>query len=94
MAASSAYPSSKNKIAAGLLGIFLGGLGVHKFYLGQIGLGIVYLLFSWTGIPMIIGFIEGILYLLTSDAEWAHKHPLVSYSPPMVPSVAYGPSAQ
>ncbi|WP_064468002.1 TM2 domain-containing protein [Lederbergia galactosidilytica] len=51
----------KNKVVAGLLGIFLGGFGVHKFYLGQIGLGVVYLLFCWTTIPGIIGFIEGII---------------------------------
>lgn len=49
----------KNKIAAGLFGIFLGGLGIHKFYLGQIGWGIVYILFCWTYIPGIVGLIEG-----------------------------------
>ena len=38
-------PSGKNRIAAALFALFLGGIGVHKFYLGQIGLGIVYLLF-------------------------------------------------
>ena len=39
---------TKSKVAAGLLGIFLGGLGIHKFYLGRWGWGIVYLLFFWT----------------------------------------------
>ncbi len=37
--------TGKSKIVAGLLGIFLRGLGVHKFYLGEIGWGIVYLIF-------------------------------------------------
>ncbi|MWV47226.1 NINE protein [Paenibacillus sp. HJL G12] len=60
----------KNKVAAGILGILLGGLGIHKFYLGQIGMGILYLIFSWTGIPSIIGLIEGILYLVKSDEEF------------------------
>ena len=46
---------------------FLGGLGVHKFYLGQIGWGIAYLVFFWTGIPALIGFVEGIWYLVQSD---------------------------
>jgi TM2 domain-containing membrane protein YozV len=64
----------KSKIAAGLLGIFLGGLGIHKFYMGRIGLGVVYLLFSWTFIPGFIGFIEGIIYLCSNDHNFQVKH--------------------
>ncbi|MBA2874203.1 TM2 domain-containing protein [Thermaerobacillus caldiproteolyticus] len=64
----------KNKIVAGLLAILLGGLGIHKFYLGKLGQGILYLLFSWTGIPSIIGFIEGILYLVKSDEKFNQKY--------------------
>lgn len=67
--------TGKSKIAAGLLGIFLGGLGVHKFYLGKVGMGVLYLLFCWTFIPALIGFIEGIVYLCESDAEFARKYP-------------------
>ena len=40
------------------LALFLGGLGAHKFYLGQTGLGIVYILFCWTFIPSLIAAIE------------------------------------
>jgi len=50
--------SKKNPTTAVLLALFLGGLGIHKFYMGQTFLGILYLLFSWTGIPSIVGFIE------------------------------------
>lgn len=64
----------KNRIAAGVLAILLGGLGVHKFYLGKVGQGIIYLLFCWTGIPGIIGLIEGILYLCMTDQEFAAKY--------------------
>lgn len=64
----------KSKTAAGLLGIFLGGIGVHKFYLGHVGLGIVYLLFCWTGIPAIIGLIEGIIYLAASEQDFYYKY--------------------
>jgi len=64
----------KSRVTAGVLAILLGGLGVHKFYLGQIGLGVLYLLFAWTFIPALIGLIEGILYLVMSDEEFAHKH--------------------
>lgn len=64
----------KSKIVAGILGIFLGGLGVHKFYLGKIGQGIVYILFCWTFIPAVIGLIEGIVYLCSNDENFQLKH--------------------
>lgn len=64
----------KNKTLAGLLGIFLGDFGIHKFYLGKPGMGLLYLLFCWTAIPAIIGFIEGVMYLLSSEEEFQAKH--------------------
>ena len=60
----------KSKTAAGVLGIFLGGLGVHKFYLGKVGMGVLYLLFCWTYIPAVVGFIEGIIYLTQKDVNF------------------------
>lgn len=72
MATPSAY--SKSKTTAGLLGILLGGVGAHKFYLGKVGLGILYLVFCWTFIPVIIGLIEGILYLTATDEAFAQKY--------------------
>lgn len=66
----------KNKSTAGILAILLGGLGVHKFYLGKTGIGIVYLLFFWTGIPVIVGLIEGIQYLTMSDNKFNHRYNL------------------
>jgi TM2 domain-containing membrane protein YozV len=61
---------TKDRTIAALLAIFLGTFGIHKFYLGDIGLGIVYVIFSWTGIPALIGFIEGIIYFTKTDAEF------------------------
>lgn len=63
----------KSKVAAGLLAMFLGGVGVHKFYLGKPLMGLLYLLFCWTGIPAIVGFVEGIIYLTKSDEDFAAK---------------------
>jgi len=65
--------SSKSKVVAGLLGIFLGGIGVHKFYLGRIGWGLVYLIFFWTFIPGVVGFIEGIYYLVMDENKFHEK---------------------
>ena len=64
----------KSKVAAGILAIFLGGIGVHKFYMGKIGMGILYLLFCWTGIPACVGFIEGIIYLCSNDENFQLKN--------------------
>ena len=48
----------KDEVVGVLLALFLGGFGIHHFYMRRNGLGLVYLLFSWTGIPMILGWIE------------------------------------
>ena len=61
-------------MAASLLAIFLGGFGIHKFYLGDTTLGVVYLLLFWTFIPAIIGFIEGIIWLTQSNEAWLAKY--------------------
>ncbi len=63
-----------NKLVAGLLAILLGSIGAHKFYLGQTGQGIIYLLLCWTFIPGVIGVIEGIIYLSMSDAAFYQKY--------------------
>lgn len=41
-----------------LLAVFLGGFGGHRFYMGETGLGILYLVFCWTGIPSLVAFVE------------------------------------
>lgn len=63
----------KNKLVAGLFAILLGDIGIHQFYLGNNGKGILCLLFSWTGIPAIIGLIQGILILCESDDDFAKR---------------------
>jgi TM2 domain-containing membrane protein YozV len=74
LSAVSTMPRRKSKVVAGLLGIFLGGLGIHKFYLNQPGWGILYLVFSFTFIPAVVGFVEGILYLAMSDQSFAARY--------------------
>lgn len=64
----------KSKVVAGILGILLGGWGIHKFYLGKVGAGILHILFWWTGIPTIIGVIEGIIYLVSDEKTFQQKY--------------------
>lgn len=67
-------PNGKSRLAAVLFVFFLGGFGFHKFYLGQIGMGILYLLLCWTFIPVALGMIEGILFLIMSDEDFVKKY--------------------
>jgi TM2 domain-containing membrane protein YozV len=64
----------KDRTTAGILALLLGGIGAHKFYLNDTGLGLLYLCFSWTLIPAIIGFIEGIIYLTKTDEEFERQY--------------------
>jgi TM2 domain-containing membrane protein YozV len=62
------------KIAAGLLALFLGAFGIHKFYLGYTTAGVITLvitLFSCGTIMGVIGVIEGIIYLTRTDEQFA-----------------------
>ena len=61
-----------SRTVAGVLAIFTGAIGLHKFYQGQWKKGIFYLLFFWTGIPAMLGLLEG-AHLLGSDAEPERK---------------------
>ena len=64
----------KSRTTAGILALLLGGVGTHKFYLGNTGMGILYFLFCWTFIPAIVGAIEGLVYLTMSDDAFADKY--------------------
>ena len=69
-----AAKSPKSRKVAALLAISLGGLGIHKFYLGKGRTGLLYLLFCWTCIPAIIACVEGGKYLRMSDEDFAVKY--------------------
>lgn len=76
-------PGAEKKLPAGILGILLGGFGIHKFYLGYTNEGIIMLVIQiagWLlcGIPSlvisVIGVIEGIMYLTKSDEEFVQTY--------------------
>lgn len=68
-------PLAKSRMTAGLLGIFLGALGVHRFYLGYTSIGVLQILvtIATCGIGGFWGIIEGVLILsgsgITTDAD-------------------------
>jgi hypothetical protein len=53
----------KDPTVALLLCLFLGGVGAHQFYMGNVLAGVLYLLFCWTFVPMIVSFVE--LFFIT-----------------------------
>ena len=75
-----AAAGGKNKVTAGILGILLGALGVHKFYLGCTSAGVIMLLVTILGgiftlglaayAISIIALVEGIIYLCKGDEEF------------------------
>jgi TM2 domain-containing membrane protein YozV len=71
-------PDAKSKLVAGLLGILVGGLGVHRFYLGYIGIGIAQIAVTLVtcGLGGIWGLIEGILILVGNMNTDAQGRPL------------------
>ena len=48
----------RDKTLAGVLAIFTGTIGIHKFYMGQWKQGLIYLLFFWSGVPTVLGIID------------------------------------
>jgi len=81
-------PSAEKKIPAGICGILIGSLGIHKFILGYTTEGVIMLATSLAGIVLscfflpilatmamgIIGLIEGIIYLTKSDEEFVSTY--------------------
>lgn len=78
--------AQKSKVAAGILGILLGSLGIHKFYLGYSKEGLIMILVSVlgsiftlgiaAGVMGIIGLVEGIIYLTKTDDEFYRTYEL------------------
>lgn len=71
----SASPENK-KVIAGVLGILFGGLGVHRFILGDTKGGLIRLVITVVscGAGSLIGFVEGIIYLTKSDEEFVQTY--------------------
>ncbi len=64
----------KDKNIAGILALFLGGFGIHRFYLGQTGLGFFYLIFCWFPLMWIIGLIDAIAFFAMDPDNFNIKY--------------------
>lgn len=64
----------RNKTLAAIFALFLGNFGIHRFYLGQVGLGIFYLIFFWTTIPFFLGIIDALVFFGMSNEEFDFRY--------------------
>lgn len=70
--AANRYPTKDRSISVGLA-LVLGGIGAHKFYLDKPGKGLLYMLFSWTGVPSLVGIFEAVKYIRMDEEEFHQR---------------------
>lgn len=66
--------TTKDRGIAIILALFLGGFGAHRFYLGQVGWGLVFLLFFWTFIPTIFALIDVVRYASLDNETFRDRY--------------------
>jgi TM2 domain-containing membrane protein YozV len=63
----------RSRKVAGVLALLLGGVGAHKFYLGQTLNAVLYLVFCFTLVPALLGLIDGIRILMMTDVGFRER---------------------
>ncbi len=64
----------RDKNVAGILALFFGWAGIHRFYLGQVGLGILYAILLFTGVSAILGLIDAIVFFSMDQEVFDYKY--------------------
>lgn len=64
----------RNRNAAGILALILGWAGIHRFYLGQTGLGILYFMLMFVGVSFVLGIIDAVIFFGMSDEDFDAKY--------------------
>ena len=60
-------------IECGIVAILFGSIGLHKFYRGKYGRGMLYFIFCWSGIPALVGILEGVHYLTETQEQFEEE---------------------
>lgn len=69
----------RNRIIAAAASLLGGSFGLQHFYLGNIGKGVLSVIFSWTGIPTIIGIVDAIRFISMTDEHFDRKFNFEEY---------------
>lgn len=64
----------KSKGTTFLLALLLGAIGAHRFYLGQPFIGLIYLIFCWTGATLFVSLAEAIYFFFLKNEEFDRKY--------------------
>lgn len=64
----------KNQLTTILLTLFFGSFGIHRFYLGQIFYGLLYIVLAATGISSILAIIDLIMFIIMTEEEFNYKY--------------------
>ncbi len=64
----------RDKNVAGILALLMGFFGIHRFYLGDVGLGILSAVFCWTFIPFILGLVDAIIFFSMDDEVFNYRY--------------------
>lgn len=65
----------KSRFIACTLAFTFGWLGIHRFFLREYGIGLMYLVFFWTGLPLVLSWLDGFALMTESIDDLVEDHP-------------------
>ena len=64
----------RRKLTTTLLALFVGTLGIHRFYLGQVLYGVIYMILAATGVSTILALIDFVMFLIMDEKDFDYKY--------------------